>query len=313
MKTRSCMNLVPRILGLLALCAVISGSVELSAAAKKSTFRPKGRPIKNPKYIKSAEKVDLFKAIKDGNITARLVMKNSKEGQVLITNTTKQPLTVKLPQAVVGVHVLKQDGEEIEEEGEGGEQGGGDNNNNNNNNNNQPIGGGFGQGGFGQGGGGRFPGGGGGRFPGGGGGGGGFFSIPPEKAILIPFKSVCLAHGKREPNLRCHYRLVPVESYTKNKTLRTLIHMIATGRINSHAAQAAAWNLTNRMSWQQLAMKQQKHIGRPSTPYFRMSEVLQAQRVVAYAVKETRYQQQKAAALEKKRESESENKLKRSF
>ncbi len=32
-----------------------------------------------------------------------------------------------------------------------------------------------------------------------GGAGGGFFSIPPEKTVYVPYTSVCLEHGKVEP------------------------------------------------------------------------------------------------------------------
>ena len=92
-----------------------------------------------------------------------MILKNSKQGNVLIENKTDQPLTVKLPDAVVGVHVLKQGGLGMGMSAPGGGAGGGMQ---------------TGQGSGGQSSGGGMQGGGGGGMQGGGGG-MGMFSIPP--------------------------------------------------------------------------------------------------------------------------------------
>ena len=94
-----------------------------------------------------------------------MILKHSKQGNVLIENKTDQPLTVKLPDAVVGVHVLKQGGLGMGMSAPGGGGGG------------QQGGGG---GGGGQSSGGGMSGGGGGGGMQGGGGGMGMFSIPPR-------------------------------------------------------------------------------------------------------------------------------------
>jgi hypothetical protein len=117
-------------------------------------------------------------------------------GKVLITNTTNTPVSVKVPEAVVGVQVFPQ--------ALGGGMGG--------------LGGGMGgmgggMGGMGGMGGGQMMGGGmGGGMAGGMGGGGmgglgggaaggaGFFSIPAERTVSVPMTSVCLEHGKANPN-----------------------------------------------------------------------------------------------------------------
>ena len=52
--------------------------------------------------------VDLFDAMKSGDVEVKYVAKNSREGQLLVKNNTDQPLTVKLPEAFAAVPVLAQ-------------------------------------------------------------------------------------------------------------------------------------------------------------------------------------------------------------
>ena len=273
MKSRLQLSSPLRKLGLLVLSVAVLYSTDASAA--KRTKRKNTRPITRPKYDATAEKIELFEGLKNGSLKVRMILEDSKKGRVLIENTTKKPLTVQLPKAVVGVQILKQPGGIGGQQGGyggqqggiGGQQGG-----------QQPVGGGLGgqqgQQGLGQQG-----------LGGQQGGGNNFFSIPPERIVAVPFHSVCLAHGKKEPYPRCKYRLVKVEDFTKNKTLRALIELIATNRINPQIAQAAAWHLTDNMSWRQLASKQRKRIGLRPVPYFYTSHVLQARNLVAYAAK----------------------------
>ena len=221
-------------------------SVLISQALSAATRSKRVPAITKPKFDPTAKKVELFKGIKDGVITARLILKNSRQGNVLIENKTDQPLTVKLPNAVVGVQVLKQ----------GGMMGGG--------------------------GGGMMGGGGGGM--GGGGGGMGMFSIPPQKVVRLPYHGVCLEHGKREPSSRMRYKLVPVEEYSKDPGLNELLTLVAQRRIPTPVAQAAAWNLNSKMPWQTLAAKRRSRLGGGfHPPYFHLQHLIRARQVVAYA------------------------------
>ncbi|MFM7036705.1 MAG: hypothetical protein ACKO2L_03190, partial [Planctomycetaceae bacterium] len=92
------------------------------------------------------------------------------------------------------------------------------------------------------------------------GGGQGFFSIPPEKTIKVPFRSACLNHGKNEPNPHVEYRLVRTTEYTDDPVLAELIRMVGTGRMDQQAIQAAIWTRTDNLSFEQLANKQVRGI-----------------------------------------------------
>jgi hypothetical protein len=120
-------------------------------------------------------------------------------------------------------------------------------------------------------------------------GGGGFFSIPAETVARVPFKSVCLNYGKAEPNPKMHYEIRPVDSFTKDETLQTLIGLVGTGNIDPEIAQAAAWHLSDGMSWAQLAnMREERLDGRQPGPYFTPGKVFAAQNLVAIASEKAR-------------------------
>jgi hypothetical protein len=115
-------------------------------------------------------------------------------------------------------------------------------------------------------------------------GGGGMFSIPSEKVAQVPFTTVCLNHGKPDPKPKMTYKLVPIETFTSDTVLRELVSMVGTGKLESSAAQAAVWHLSDHMSWEQLAAKKIEHVGGvPPEPYFTSSQMSSAQGLVAQA------------------------------
>ncbi|MGH7127546.1 MAG: hypothetical protein ACREJB_15145, partial [Planctomycetaceae bacterium] len=88
--------------------------LSIAGAAEKSRSRERSkRPISNPKFDPTAEEIGLFEGMENGSLEVQVIPQNAKGGNVLIENTTDQPLTVKLPDAVVGVQVLKQFGGEF--------------------------------------------------------------------------------------------------------------------------------------------------------------------------------------------------------
>jgi hypothetical protein len=257
-----------------------AGSVSAGSRSTRSS-----RPIRNPKFDPAAERVELFEGIKDGRLETKVIAQDAEHGVVLVTNSSDEPLTVELPQAFVAVQVLKQFGGGGGGFGGGGGgfgggqggQGGGQS---------QNTGGGFGGGG--QGGQGGFGGAGGAGGPGGG---AGFFSVPPEKTVSVPYVSACLNHGKREPNPRVSYQIVPVEEYTQDAVLAEMIRMVGTGRLEPQSAQAAIWNRTDNMSWQELAAKSKRDSLGRNTPYFGYGTLQRAQLIVAAAEAQVREQE----------------------
>ena len=139
-----------------------------------------------------------------------------------------------------------------------------------------------GMGGMGMGGGGM---GGGGMGGGGMGGGGGMFNVAPEKVGKFKVTTVCLEHGKAEPRPAIQYEIKPIEIFTGKPEVRELCRMLGTGKINQRAAQVAAWNLSNGMSFQELAAKQLKFANGTRRPYFSQQEIQAGMQISAMAAK----------------------------
>jgi hypothetical protein len=205
----------------------------------------------------AAKVVELFAGIKSGDIEVKVIPKDAKEGTVTIKNNTGKPLTIKVPEVLAGVPVLAQ--------GLGGIGGAGAGNANN---------GGYGGGGGGnQGFGGGMMGGMGGMMGGMGGGmggmGGGFFNVPADKVGKFQLVTVCLDHGKKDPNPRVPYELVPIESYAKDPAVTEVLKLMVKGKLDQQSAQAACWHLQNGLTWEELATKiGVKHLNGTVEAYF---------------------------------------------
>jgi hypothetical protein len=224
----------------------------------------------------NAETVEMFKAIDDGQIAVKFIPKDSKQAKVMIENKTDKPLNVKLPDAFAGVPVLAQMG------GIGGRNSSRDSSSNSQN---QSMGGGMG-------------GMGGGMM----GGGGGFMNVAPEKVAQLDVPTVCLEHGKAEPRAAIPYEIKPIDSITPKSGVKELCTMLGMGQVNQRAAQAAAWNLNNGMSWQELSAKRYRYSNGATSPYFNAAELRVAMELAGNA--------QKIAAEKEKQpapQSESEN------
>jgi hypothetical protein len=247
----------------LAAVALLAGSTVLAA----------GKPaITKPKFDPDAPVIGLFKGMEEKKLEVKLIQKNSKTGNLLIENKTKETLTVAMPDAFVGVHVLNQLGLGGGGQQGGGQQGGG-----------QSTGG--GQQGGGQQGGGQQ------------GGGQGFFSIPPEKLVRLPISTVCLEHGKPEPMSRMEYKVVPVEEFSTDPVLRQLLRAVAIGRVRKNVAQAAAWHLSSGKSWRELAGMRYKRAGNlPGPPTFSAAELRQADSLVVAARAKAKEAEEKGEA-----------------
>lgn len=228
-----------------------------------------------------------FDALDAGQVDAKLIVMNDHAARLILTNHTKQPLNLKLPDAFAGVPVAAQFG------GGGGARGGG-----------ARGGGARGGGGQQQSVGGGLGGGGGGGLGGGGGGGGGFFSVPAEKTEKLDFAVLCMNHGLREPSSSSAYTIVPADVAFDRPAAIELLKAFGRGELKHAGAQAAAWNLNNDLSWNQLAAKLQgtrRSFSRP--PYFTADEIRAG---MAYASDATRLADANADEYQRKKKERAE-------
>lgn len=86
-------------------------------------------------------------------------------------------------------------------------------------------------------------------------GGGGFMRVAPERMRKLAVTTVCLEHGKPEPNPKMAYKIVPLEQFTTNAEVRVVCEALGHGQVTQKSAQAAAWHLMDDMSWSELAAK----------------------------------------------------------
>ncbi|KAA5545584.1 hypothetical protein FYK55_06325 [Roseiconus nitratireducens] len=119
-----------------------------------------------------------------------------------------------------------------------------------------------------------------------GGGMGGFMRIPPQREQKVSVTTVCLEHGKPDPNPKMAYTIVPLEVVTKDERVHVLCEALGYGQVAQNTAQAAAWNLMDDLSWQTLAAKnrvESKYTG--NVRWFSPIEIKAAMAVVREATR----------------------------
>jgi hypothetical protein len=260
---------------LLAGC-LFAGALILLAVRPAVAAEPTGSASANTSANASASGVpDLFEAEEQQLVSLRYIPNNAKSAQIIVTNRTRRPLTLRLPAAFAGVPVLAQMGMG----GMGGMGGGGQ--------------AGFGAGGIG--GGAQATGGGlGGQGMNGmggggmGGAGGGAFSIPAERSRVFRVPTVCLEYGKHEPTSRMPYKLGRADAFSSDPKLAMVLESLGRGELSQKVAQAAAWHISSGITWEKLAAEKIDHAGGvPDEPYFSQAELVAAHRVVEIATRET--------------------------
>lgn len=250
--------------------------------------------------------VELFDAIKSGDIEVRVIAKDATAGNVLIKNVTAKRLAIKVPEAFAAVPVAAQFGPiggPGAPFGPGGGNafgaglpGGGVGLNNGmigGGGANQALGAGFpGQNGLnamnaGRNGGG--PGLGINPFP------GGLFKVEPDKVGKLKMTSVCLEYGKPDPNAHIEYELRPLDSVVSNPQLTEAVKMLTRGEVNQKSAQAAAWHLANGLTWEELEKKiGRKHLTGRIDLFFTADHLKRGQEIVKEAKKRAEAQQKSA-------------------
>lgn len=276
---------------------------EALKAAKAEALRL-GRFHKTQTAVEGFEPVDMYDGISNGDVEVTIKAKSSSDSNFFVKNLTDRPLAIKLPKAFSAIPVVRQfggggfggqGGGGFGGQGRGGFGGGGFGGN-------QGIGGGFG-GGLGGGGfgGGR---GGGGGFGNGVGGGGGVFNIPAGKSGKLSVKTVCLEEGKEDPKHYIDYVVQPLENLTTNPEVFEVCRMLANDEVAQPVAQAAAWNVENNLSWEELLTKNRvERMDGSFERYFHPNQIQLATQVVTVATERA----EQRAKLTPETEEEPEN------
>jgi len=85
--------------------------------------------------------------------------------------------------------------------------------------------------------------------------GGGMMRVEPERPRKVTVPTLCLEHGKADPNPRMKYRIVRLAEVNANPEVAELCKAVAQGKVPQNTAQAAAWHIANGLSWEELAKK----------------------------------------------------------
>jgi len=208
-------------------------TVAVAGRAKKS----------GPAKAGEARTVEMFDAMDQGLIQVDYIGKDSTQANLIFKNKSGESLDIVLPETFGAVPVVAQG------IGMGGGGMGG-----------MGMGGG-GMGGMGGGGMGGMGGGGMGGMGGGGMGGmgmGGMMRVEPDRPRKFAVATLCLEHGKPDPNPRMKYKVVRLSEVNSNPEIAELCKALAKGQVPQNTAQAAAWHIANGLSWEELASKPRK-------------------------------------------------------
>ena len=255
---RKLSNLLSIALALQFTCTVLTagdnpGGTNESKSILRTSLKRLSKPAKAV-----PQSVEMFEAMEQGLISVDYIGRNAMEANLIFRNKGNEPLNIVLPATFGAVPVLAQGlGGGI---GGGGLGGGGLGGGGLGGGGGQGIGGGFGGGqgggGFGGGqGGGGFGGGQGGRGFGGGQGGGGFFRVEPDQPRKMTVATICLNHGKADPNPRMKYKVVRLAEVNDSPVIEGFCLGLASGKVSQNVAQAAAWHVANGLTWEELVRK----------------------------------------------------------
>ena len=173
--------------------------------------------------LAAANAFDLFEARDKGQLAVRFVPASERKGALTLSNRTPAPLAIRLPDTLGAVPVLAQFQPPAQILGLGlpGAR------------NNQVF---------------RAAAWGAERHP-------RVVQLPPRGVISIALTGVCFEYGKRTPNSRMRYELVPVQQVAADGRLAAALQSLADESYDQQAVQAVAWHLANGMTWQSLRGK----------------------------------------------------------
>jgi len=108
------------------------------------------------------------------------------------------------------------------------------------------------------------------------------FTVFPAKSRVMRIATVCLDHGKREPNARVPYRMVALDACSTDPRLADVLEALSRGVLTQKTAQAASWHLSSGRTWEQLAAEVIQMAGGadPDVRVFSPAELLAAKQFV---------------------------------
>ena len=233
----------------------------------KSSSTEGKKPAKRSGLKKAETKtVEMFQAMEQGLLTVDFIGKDAKEANLIFKNKGNEPINVVLPATFGAVPVLAQGMMGMGGMGGGGMGGmggmggggmggmGGGGMGGMMGGGGQGMGGGVGGGGM-MGGGGMGGMGGGGMGGMGGGGMGGMMRVDADVPRKMTVATLCLNHGKADPNPRMKYKVVRLAEVNDSPVIEEFCKALASGKVSQNTAQAAAWHVANGLSWQELVHK----------------------------------------------------------
>jgi hypothetical protein len=111
-------------------------------------------------------------------------------------------------------------------------------------------------------------------------GGTGIFSIPPEKVRTVDIACLCLEQGKPNPRSSVKYELVSLKEVSDDPRLAEVVKAHARGEVDREIAQAAAWHIANKLSWERLAGLSQMIAINADAPIFNSLQLRRARELV---------------------------------
>lgn len=216
---------------------------------------------------------ELFQAIKDGKVEAKVVARDPHHVRVFLKNPAKNPVSVKLPDVLAARPILAQGF--FNPGGGGGGQGFGFNSSSSSTPAPQAVGG---------------------ATPGTTARSGGtVFNIPPESVREMRLDTLCLEHGKPNPKSSVSYELVKLEDVCREPAVESLLIRYGRGDLDRDVVQAAAWNLANGLAWRDLQNMTEPVAGNAVKPVY-SADQLQAARRLAEGAKQEIAARKKPAA-----------------
>ncbi|MGI9427143.1 MAG: hypothetical protein ACR2NM_00685, partial [Bythopirellula sp.] len=129
----------------------------------------------------------------------------------------------------------------------------------------------------------------------------GRFNVAPERLVdlkpgqqrRLRIESVCLDHGKRTPNARMKYDVVPLADYKPGAELAELMNIFGQDRYSQPAVQAVAWHYASGKTMEALTTFRDKRTGQR---FFTKTQLKEAYRLRAEVQQRVRQRQSATSA-----------------